>query len=259
MIPFVTPVPLARLGAALWDDVGGAALISAAIFGLFGGAEVGRRLLGLPTEFTRKFTHVGAGVVVLSFPWLVGHTATVVVLALAFAAILVGGRITGLLGSIHGVERRTGGAYYYPLPVPGAWVLSGGDALLYCIPLAVMAVADTGAARVGQRAGETTYRVLDGERTLEGSVTFVALAFWVVLLGCALFGRPPWPDMLLVTLVGAGLSTAAERRWRRTARWRGCSSDGGARSAWPCARWRAPPCPSSPSAPWTRALPCCGR
>ncbi len=204
------PALLTLVLSALADDAVGAAVISVAIVALFGGAEVGRRVLGLRTELTRKFTHVGAGVVVLSFPWLITHTATVVVLALAFAGILVGGKVTGLLGSIHDVERRTGGAYYYPFAVLGAWLLSGGDPLLFCVPLAVMAVADTGAALVGQRAGETTFQVMDGQRSLEGSVAFFALAFGVTLVGCALAERPGWPAMLLVSLVVAGLATAAE-------------------------------------------------
>lgn len=206
----MNPDPLATLGTALLQDAAGAGLVSVSIVALFVGAELGKRLLSLPTELTRKFTHVGAGVVVLAFPWLLQHTITVVVLALSFALILVGGKFTGLLGSIHDVERRTGGAYYYPFAVLIAWVLSRGDPLLYCVPLAVMAVADTGAALVGQRTGETTYAVMDGERTLEGSLAFFSLSFAVVLTGCALAGRPPWPDMLLVTLVVAGLTTAAE-------------------------------------------------
>ncbi|MBW1880746.1 MAG: hypothetical protein JRI25_12400 [Deltaproteobacteria bacterium] len=206
--PFQEMLP--SLGADLLDDAGGALFISVAILLLFVGAEVASRVLSLRVEFTRKLTHVGAGAVVLGMPWLLEHTVTVVVLSLAFAGILVGGRVTGLLGSIHNVERRTGGAYYYPFAVLGAWILSGGDALLYCVPLAVMAVADTGAALVGQRTGETTYKVMDGERTLEGSVAFFVLAFGVTLAGCAIAGRPGWPDMLLITLVVAGLTTAAE-------------------------------------------------
>lgn len=195
---------------ALLVDAAGALFISVAILVLFVGAELVKRFTSAPTEWTRKGTHVGAGAVVLAFPWLVQHTVTVAVLSTTFAALLVGGRVTGLLSSIHDVERKTAGAYYYPFAVLLAWMLSGGEPLTYCVPLAIMAVADTGAALVGQRAGETTFQVLDGKRSLEGSLAFFGLAFGVVLLGCALDGRPGWPGILLVTLVVALLTTSVE-------------------------------------------------
>lgn len=208
MVEFL-PV-LTALAGDLLADAGGAAFISAYVLALFSGAEILGRSRSLPVEWTRKLTHLGAGGIVLAFPWLVAHTVTVVVLALAFAGILVGGKVTGLLGSIHNVERRTGGAYYYPFAVLGIWILSGGEPLLFCVPLAIMAVADTGAALVGQRAGETTYQVMDGERSLEGSLAFLSLSFGVALIGCAVAGRPGWPEMLLVSLVVAGLTTSVE-------------------------------------------------
>lgn len=201
---------LADAIADLSADAVGAVFIAVSIVVLFVGAEVASRVWRLPTEYTRKATHVGAGAVVFAFPWLVSHTTTVAVLAVSFAGILLGGRVTGLLGSIHNVERRTSGAYYYPLAVLGVWLLSAGDPLLFCVPLGIMAVADTGAALVGQRAGETTYRVMDGERSLEGSLAFFALAFTIVLVASAVAGRPEWPATLLVALVVAVLTTAVE-------------------------------------------------
>lgn len=198
------------IAEALLDDAAGALFISTAILALFVGAELIKRLSRTPTEWTRKGTHVGAGAVVLSFPWLITHTETVVVLSSTFALLLVAGRVTGLLSSIHDVERRTAGAYYYPFAVLLAWILSKGDPLTYCVPLAVMAVADTGAALVGQHAGESTYPVMDGTRSLEGSLAFFGLAFGVVLTGCAIDGRPGWPGMLIVTLVVAVLTTSVE-------------------------------------------------
>lgn len=193
----------------LREDAVGAGIVAVLILALFAGAEVLGRALRLPVEWTRKGTHVGAGAVVLTFPWLLSHTVTLVLLAGSFAGILVGGRLTGLLGSVHGVERRTGGAYFYPLAVLGTWVLSGGDPLLFCVPLAVMAVADTGAALVGQQAGQARYPVMDGERSVEGSIAFFVLAFGITLSGGALAGTG-WPDVLLVALVVASLTTAAE-------------------------------------------------
>ena len=195
---------------SLLADLPGALIISTSILVLFATAEAIKRLRDTPTEWTRKLTHVGGGVIVFGVPWLLQSAWTVALLSLAFAGILIGGKVTGLLSSVHDVERKTSGAYYYPFAVLGLYLLAEGDWLLYCAPLAVMAVADTGAALVGKHRGQVRYRVLDGDRSLEGSFTFFGLAFVLILVGLALAGRPGWPEMLLVTLVVATLTTAVE-------------------------------------------------
>jgi dolichol kinase len=195
---------------AVAADLYGALFIATAILTLFVAAELWKRWKQVPTEWTRKLTHLGAGAVVMTFPWLVSSAWTCVVLAGAFGGVLVIGKVTGLLSSVHDVERRTQGAFLYPLAVLGIFVLSKGDPLLFCVPLAIMAVADTGAALVGKGAQGLRYKVLDGHRSLEGSVTFFGIAFGIVAAGLALAGRPGWPEALLVCLVVAALTTCVE-------------------------------------------------
>ncbi|MBN2799222.1 MAG: hypothetical protein JXX28_08770 [Deltaproteobacteria bacterium] len=192
----------------LHDDLLGAALISAALVLILTLSEVGRRWLALPPEWTRKGSHLSSGAVVLAFPWLVHHTATVVVLALSFFALLVLGR-GGLLRSIHGVSRRTQGAYYYPFAVLMVWVLSGGAPSTYMVPLAIMAVSDTGAALVGQHTGLLPYKVLDGQRTAGGSLTFFLLALGIAVTGLLLLGSP-LGAALLIGAITATLTTSVE-------------------------------------------------
>ncbi|MCP4808590.1 MAG: hypothetical protein GY913_35310 [Proteobacteria bacterium] len=191
-------------------DWKGSLAIATAILLLFVVAEVWKRRTNAPTEWTRKLTHLGSGVIVMTFPWLVESVWSVVLLAASFGGLLAIGKVTGLLSSVHDVERKTQGAYLYPLAVLGVFIASDGDALLFCVPLAIMAVADTGAAIVGKHTGGTKYTVLDGERSLEGSLTFFGLAFAICIGGLALAGRPGWPASLLVTLVVAALTTSVE-------------------------------------------------
>jgi dolichol kinase len=169
-----------------------------------------RRRFGVQGEHTRKLSHFGGGVIVMSLPWALTSHWSVGVLCVAFFAVLVAGRITGVLGSVHDVSRETSGAYLYPLAVYGSYRLANGDALLFCAPMAVMAVADAGAALVGRRIGDTRYRVMDGARSAEGSFTFFALAFGVILAAVAMDGRGGWPGVLLVALVGAAVTTSVE-------------------------------------------------
>ena len=192
------------------SDVPYALIISGAILLLFVSAEVLRRKAGIPTEYTRKLTHVGAGAIVIGFPWMLTSPVVVGVLALGFTAILVAGRVLGLLTCVHDIDRTTGGAYYYPLAVFGTFWLADGNPLLYCVPIAVMAVADTVAALVGRKTGEIRYRVMDNSRSLEGSLSFFGLALLILLVGMGIAGQPSWPAMLIVALVAAVLCTATE-------------------------------------------------
>ncbi len=188
----------------------GAGIISVSILALFVVAELIHRLADVPTERTRKLTHVGAGAVVASLPWLLQSHWTVLILSFSFFGLLALGKVTGLLGSIHRIRRRSGGAYYYPFAVYLLYLLADGDKLLYLLPILIMALSDTAAALVGQRFGQRSYRVLDGSRTLEGSSTFLGLTFLLCLVGFALDGRAGWPSVLLLTLVVALVATAVE-------------------------------------------------
>ena len=195
---------------ALLTDLRGVLVVGGAIFALLVCNELLSRVVKLPNELTRKISHIGSGFIVISFPWLLSSAWSVALLTLSFLVILGVGKKSGLLMSIHGVSRRTGGAYFYPVAVLGVWLLSGGDKALFAIPIAIMAIADTGAALVGKARGETVFQVLDGQRSFEGTGTFFGLAFAIVLGGLAIAGRPGWPDLLLVSLVAALLTSAVE-------------------------------------------------
>ena len=98
----------------LQSDALPAMFISAGILALFVTGELLHRFRGLRVELTRKLSHVGAGLIVLSFPWLLSSPWTVAVLCIAFAGLLAIGKVTGLLSSVHSVERQTGGALLLP-------------------------------------------------------------------------------------------------------------------------------------------------
>jgi phytol kinase len=192
------------------SDLPGALAISGAILLLFVMAEAISRSTNIETEYTRKLTHVGAGLIVMTFPWLFQSPLTVAVLALGFFGILTLGKATGLLSCVHKIKRKSGGAFYYPFAVFGTFWLSDGDPLLFCVPIAVMALADTVAALVGRKTGTVRYRVMDNSRSLEGSLSFFGLALTILLVGLGLSGLPGWPAMLIVALVAAILCTATE-------------------------------------------------
>ncbi|MFT5434294.1 MAG: phytol kinase [Myxococcota bacterium] len=172
--------------------------------------EVLFRFRGVPGEATRKLSHLGSGVVIFCMPWTVQSHWTVLAMSTGFVLVLGGSKPLGLLPSIHAVGRKTSGAQYYPIAVYLIWLLAAGEALLFQIPIAVMALSDTGAAVVGRRYGIVRYRVIEDYRSLGGSVTFFGLTFATVLLGLGLAGFGDLPQVLLITLLTALVTTAVE-------------------------------------------------
>ena len=198
------------LTPALLAELRGALLVSVPILVLFGTCEWLYHRRGVAAEVTRKTSHVGAGLTVFSMPWLVTSHWTVLLLSIGFVIILGGSKLVGLLPSVHAVDRRTSGAQYYPLAVYMIFVLADGSALLFQVPILVMALSDTGAAVVGRRYGIVRYRVVDDYRSLGGSTTFFGLTFAVVLVALGVAGYGDLPAVLIVTLLVATIATAVE-------------------------------------------------
>ena len=90
------------------------------------------------------------------------------------------------------------------------FVLSAGDALMFCIPILVLTLADTAAALVGTWYGRHRYPSYHGEKTVEGSA-----AFFVVGLGCAylplsLFAPNTGAEHMAAAVLVAATTTALE-------------------------------------------------
>ena len=138
----------------LLRDLFGIIVVSSSIVALFVVGEYLRRRHSVVVEQTRKLSHFGAGLVIMTFPWLFTSHWTVAFLSFNFFLLLWFGKTMGFLDSVHSVERTTGGAYYYPMSVFVVFWLAKGDPLLFCLPLAILAIADAGAALVGKKLGK---------------------------------------------------------------------------------------------------------
>ena len=169
------------------------AVILGILLGLMG-------LLGLPAirkrlapESRRTLLHVGMGGVVLALPAVFDHPAPVWLLALlAAASLLLVRRVRYLrhsIGSaIHTVERVSFGELCYPLGVATLFSLASDHYLHYLVPLLVLVLGDSLAALVGLRHGRLRYRTLDGNKSLEGSMTMFVVTFGCILLPFGLAG-----------------------------------------------------------------------
>ena len=81
---------------------------------------------------------------------------------------------------------------------------------MFCLPITILALSDAGAALVGKQYGSNRFRVMDGYRSFEGSLTFFGLSLTILLVGFAIAKVPGWPEMLLIAITVSVLTTAIE-------------------------------------------------
>ncbi|MDQ6824035.1 MAG: hypothetical protein M3007_01035 [Candidatus Eremiobacteraeota bacterium] len=199
-------------------------LIAAVVF-----AVLGMLLSGLHSyqlrrhpapELVRKLMHIGMGLVALTFPWLFRSGVPVYVLAAAAVVLLWLVRHSGLLhrylgGVIDGVERASYGELYFPIGLALLFWLSGGDPLLYCIPLLILTLADAVAALIGIRYGTARYTTVDGSKSVEGSLAFFLMAFLSTLVPLQLFSDVGRAETLLIALtIGVLVMLIEAIAWR---------------------------------------------
>lgn len=173
----------------------------------------------LGPEPSRKFVHVGMGMVCLTFPWLFREIWPVWVLAGAAGLGLAALRYLPILrrhlgGVLHGVERASWGELYFPVGVALVFTLAGGDKLRFIIPVAVLTFADAAGALIGKRFGRRTYETLESRKSVEGSIAVGAVGFLCAFLPLFLAGHPAVSAVLVGTLLGQFCLLVEAISWR---------------------------------------------
>ncbi len=190
-------------------------LFPAAVFAvifptIFMCGEIVRRKLPTRPELSRKVVHFGGGMAALSFPFVLRSPYTVLLLALLFAAIILLTKRMGLLKSVHGIDRQSSGAVYFPIAITLLFFLGHDRQVFYLISVLTLTISDSLAALVGTQYGVITYEVEEGRKSLEGSLVFFFITFLCVHLPLLLltdFGRL---ESVLIALVIAILVTGFE-------------------------------------------------
>jgi phytol kinase len=157
-------------------------------------------------EVVRKLLHIPMGLLTLTFPWLFHTSFPVVLLAIFATAWLTLLRIykplRQTLGSVlGGVERRSLGELYFSIAVAILFVLSDGNAILFCIPMLILTLADAMAALVGVTYGKLHYAATDGQKSAEGSLAFFTLAFFSTHIPLLLATDTGRAESLLIAVI----------------------------------------------------------
>ena len=190
-----------------------ALLISGIYLAVLAGTEVFFLLKKPAVELTRKFAHLVAGLVCVSFSYVFESHWYVLGMVTAFVLLMIVTRKTGLLKSIHSVDRSSKGSVYFPLAVYGVFVLSSVYEVphFYVISILVLAIADTLAALIGVAYGQTKYQVETREiKSIEGSIVFFLATFIITHLGLLLLSDIGRVESVLCALLVAILVSVFE-------------------------------------------------
>ena len=138
-------------------------------------------------EVIRKAFHTGSGLLTLVLPFVFDHPEPVWLLGMLIIAGLIvlrmGFKVMEPISAIlFGVRRQSCGDILFVLSICMVFTLSGGDFILYLIPILILSVADSAAAVVGIYFGRHAYTISRSTKTLEGSTVYFLVAFSCGLL-----------------------------------------------------------------------------
>jgi dolichol kinase len=197
------------------EELLSAAVLSGAFLLLLVVAEAWRRLGTPKPEWTRKLIHVAGGIVCLLLPFVVSSPWIVLFMALGLTGLFTLAAHAGFLKSLHGVARSSRGAEYYPVAIFLVFLLAGDQKWLFVAAVMVLAVGDAFAALIGSRYGVIRYEVEGSDKSLEGSLVFLVVAFLAVHFPTLLMTDLPRPTSVLAAVLVATLVTGVEAISRR--------------------------------------------
>jgi phytol kinase len=161
------------------------------------------RRRGMSPEMTRKLDHAAAGPVALAVPLALDSPGPVLALAGSFLAFLLVTRLVGRLGSVHGIARRSAGAYLYPVAIAVTWLATQDHPEWYAVAILALSLADSAGGLVGARWGRHGYRAWGQPKTWEGSFATLGVTALVSIAVLLVSGMSPLGACLAGTLVAA--------------------------------------------------------
>ena len=191
-------------------DVLWAGFFGLSVLGLMVAAEIWARLGRHRSEWARKLSHVGGGLVCALFPFTIQSPWVVLGLSISYVLILSLGMRLSLFRSTFGARHNSIGVVLFPLSIFLSFYLTQGRAWLYLSAVLVLTIADALAALVGVGLGKIEYITWGERRTLEGSLSFAFAAYPCLLLPIGIFGAASWAIASMASIVLCILCTVVE-------------------------------------------------
>lgn len=164
-------------------------------------------------EVIRKALHVVMGLVTLSFPWIFTDSWPVLALSIIsslFIAVLKVSKMKNWSTVICAKGRQSIGEICFPLAVGLTFFLADGNTVLYLVPIIILTLADAASAIIGQRYGKKQYGTSDGHKSVEGSLTFAAIAFVSSYFPLVLTAHVGSPEAMVISTILAVLAMMFE-------------------------------------------------
>ncbi|MDX2105696.1 MAG: hypothetical protein SFY67_04765 [Candidatus Melainabacteria bacterium] len=167
-------------------------------------------------EYVRKTLHVSMGSICLSFPWLFQSGLVVSLLAFLSTSILwiirycKGFALGKMKSVVCSDSRKSYGELYFPAAIALTFAVSGGEPVLYIVPIAILTFADASSALFGIRWGKHPFKYLPFKKSYEGSLAFFFVSFIVSVLGLAALGDMDTRHIFMVSAVVTAVTTLIE-------------------------------------------------
>ncbi len=157
------------------------------IFIILALAGILRRVFRFGGDFTRKFVHIGVGMLIWLVPFLFDSPWPFVFASLAFAVLDLLDWHYGLFSFMASTDRANLGTVYFPIAAAIVSLVFWDQPPLMVAALMPLTWGDGLASIVGRTYGANTYTISGQQRSLQGSATFMVvggfftwLALWIV-------------------------------------------------------------------------------
>jgi len=163
---------------------------------------------GWPAAKTRKFVHIGSGIVSCLLPLVVSQLIAIGI-GLIFSLFLFWTQRKRVLGSIHNVQDNNVGAILFPLGLIPCAIWFWDNSLVFQSSALILGISDGFACIWGRRYGKRGYNVT-GYKTLEGSGVFFITTVIILLVVMSFSGMVMSLSKVCLILGGALVLTAVE-------------------------------------------------
>lgn len=157
-------------------------IMAAAFLALFIAVEIAQRKFRMQSEYTRKIAHVGSGFLVYLMPTVLSRNE-IMLLAVIFLVFLSITKASGLLSSIHRVDRKTLGELFFPLSIGvSAFLFLPQDSSAFQFGALVLGVSDAAGGLIGSFLGKHKIAFFGKKKSWEGTTAFFVATFLIGLL-----------------------------------------------------------------------------
>lgn len=195
------------------NDWIGFVLCLAYIVAVIGTSEALRRRFGYGSGFTRKFIHIGVGMLSWLLPFLFNEPWLFILACAIFMVINLLDWRYGLIKSMASSSRSNLGTVYFPLAAAVVVYVFWDYPPLMVAALMPLTWGDGLAPVVGKLYGRRSYSVHTSTRTVEGSMAFAVAGFTFTWLALWIMPAPPsiTPlEALLPALIITAVTTLIE-------------------------------------------------